>query len=216
MFEEWEGQLPQKFRGGKLVDGTRSTQTNFTPGLLGETSNGLERMKGKRHYEQSTEPKVSKWKPSIKTISEPQRAPEKPRRFASLGPIITDKKPRPERKHIQIPPSKEGPYLPNTTKMVRIENGSRVQDLPTNEFDFHKTQMGLKIRVPGLLEKRNSLPMKTAGDKPYKKPEQSLGFYHEGGLVVGSSNVARLKHQGKSVSNNDFATVISYDATSNI
>lgn len=215
MFQEWDGQAPQKFKGGKLVDGIKSPQTSFTPGLLGETSNGLERLKGKRHYESTSEVKINSWKPCIKTIRELHRSPEKPRRFSSLGPIITAKKLRPERKHIQISPSKESSHLPNHTKMVIADNGFRVQDLPATEFDFHKSQMGLKKRVTDLLDMRNSLPQKSLGDKSYKKPERSTNFYHEGGLVIGSSNIERLKHQGKSVSNNDFATVISYEATRN-
>lgn len=215
MFQEWEGQQPQKFKGGKLVDRLRSTQINFAPGLLGETSNGLGKLKGKRHYESQAEIKINKWKSCIKTIKEPQRKPEQPRRFSSLGPIITESKPRPERKHIQVSSSKEGSYLPHHTKIVRTDKGFRVQDLPTDEFDFHKTQMGLKKRVTDLLNMRNTLPQKSAGDKPYKKPEYSNKFYHEGGLVIGSTNINRFKHQGKSVSNNDFATVVSYEATRN-
>jgi hypothetical protein len=83
----------------------------------------------------------------------------------------------------------------------------------TDEYDFHKTQMGRKIRINDHETQRNGLEVRALGDKSYKKPEHSTGFYKEGGLISGSTISSRIPHQGKSAANNDFATVLSYEAT---
>ena len=52
--------------------------------------------------------------------------------------------------------------------------------------------MQRKIRIYGLEPQRNDIPVKTLGDKPYKYPEYSSNFYHEGGLIAGSTQKPRI------------------------
>jgi len=49
-------------------------------------------------------------------------------------------------------------------------------------------QMGRKRVIDSLEDQRNLVGVKCLGDKSYKYPEYSAGFYHERGLVPGSSN----------------------------
>lgn len=48
--------------------------------------------------------------------------------------------------------------------------------------------MGKKRILDSLEDHRNLLGVKAMGDKPYKYPEYSNGFYQERGLITGSSN----------------------------
>ena len=98
-------------------------------------------------------------------------------------------------------------------KTIFRNTGQRIQDLSTSEYNFHVTQMGRKIRIEDEKAQRNGLEVISPGDKAYKTPEHSSGFYREGGLVTGSTIATRAKYQGKSAANNDFATVLSYEAT---
>ena len=47
--------------------------------------------------------------------------------------------------------------------------------------------MGMKTRLKSLYDQRNGLPIKALGDKIYKHPDYTPGFFKEGGLVAGSS-----------------------------
>ena len=57
--------------------------------------------------------------------------------------------------------------------------------------------MGQKIRINTLSEMRNGLPSHVPGDKNYKNPEYTPGFYKERGLIVGSSNRLQNAEVGK-------------------
>ena len=57
--------------------------------------------------------------------------------------------------------------------------------------------MQKKIRIYGLEPQRNNLPVKSMGDKPYKYPQYAANFYHDGGLIAGSTHKPRL-HKGAS------------------
>lgn len=48
-------------------------------------------------------------------------------------------------------------------------------------------KMGTKTRIKTLYEMRNGLPMASLGDKHYKLPDYTPGFFQEGGLIAGSS-----------------------------
>lgn len=48
--------------------------------------------------------------------------------------------------------------------------------------------MGSKTRVTNLYDQRNGLPMASLGDKIYKHPDYTPGFFKEGGLIAGSTN----------------------------
>ncbi len=53
-----------------------------------------------------------------------------------------------------------------------------------------------KKRVAGFEGKRNELPMKSLGDKPYKFAEDSTDFYKEGGLIPGSTHPEKIEKKG--------------------
>ena len=125
-----------------------------------------------------------------------------------------------QKRHIQFQPLcvKERPL--HTKPVYRIVGGTatepcqlrRVQDVPSKEYDFHKSQLGFKQRVPDLFRMRNQLSYASLGDKPYKVVESSPEFYKGGGLMAGSTNVFRQPHQNRLCSY-DFATIGSYEAT---
>jgi len=196
MNEDWQGSRPKKFSGGKKIVQPVYSQTT-TEGLLGETSEGLVVMKGKKHFQQSECKEVMQWKPCVKKIDNPNPSvPKEPER-KHLSPVIKTQKPRPEKKHIQFSPSRSNkPEVPQHTKMVTV-NGIRVQDLPTSEYNDHKQLIGLKKRINGTEQMRNGISYKAPGDKSYKKPEQSAGFFKEGGLVAGSTQKPRIPHKAK-------------------
>jgi len=56
--------------------------------------------------------------------------------------------------------------------------------------------MGSKIRIKNLYDQRNGLPMTSLGDKVYKHPDYTPGFFKDGGLIAGSTNHARAKASG--------------------
>ena len=56
--------------------------------------------------------------------------------------------------------------------------------------------MGKKARVNSLYDQRNGLPMTSLGDKIYKHPDYTPGFFKDGGLIAGSTNQARTKASG--------------------
>ena len=54
----------------------------------------------------------------------------------------------------------------------------------------------MKARIKSLYDQRNGLPMTALGDKIYKHPDYTPGFFKEGGLVAGSTNALRMKSGG--------------------
>lgn len=212
MLQEWQGQTSSKFKGSKKIIGPYSTALNEVPGLLGETSIGIDRLKGKRHFETTECQTFKDWRPCFKK-SEKFVNDQKTLGVKRIDADHQKPKPRAEKKHIEsLARSDETEYQIHM-KTVFKDTGKRIQDAQTTEYDFHVTHLGRKIRVEGLEAQRNGLEVRSLGDKHYKIPEQSTGFYKEGGLIPGSTVANRIPHQGKSAANNDFATVISYDAT---
>lgn len=47
--------------------------------------------------------------------------------------------------------------------------------------------MGTKGRIKSMYDQRNGMPMASLGDKNYKHPDYTPGFFNEGGLVAGST-----------------------------
>lgn len=64
-----------------------------------------------------------------------------------------------------------------------------------NEY-LQEEKMGKKKKVLTMYEQRNGMPLKSLGDKIYKAPDYQPNFFKEGGLITGSSNVARMKSTG--------------------
>ena len=213
MLEEWEGQGSLRFRGSKKIIGPTTFENYEGPGLIGEINTGIDVIKGKKHFQTNECQTVKEWRPCFKK-SEKLEILQRNSCIKKIDPVYQDPKPRAEKKHIltketENPDSEYRIHM----KTVFAETGKRIQDHSTDEYNFHITQIGRKIRIPTLEAQRNGLEARSLGDKHYKKAEHSSGFYKEGGLITGSTIVHRVPHQGKSAANNDFATIISYDAT---
>mmetsp|Transcript_3512 Transcript_3512/g.3268 ORF Transcript_3512/g.3268 Transcript_3512/m.3268 type:complete len:118 (-) Transcript_3512:253-606(-) len=75
MFEEWDGERSQKFKGGiKALQ--PSYQTDFSlwgKGVMGETSTGIELLKSKKHFPPRYGKVLPDWKPCFKLVPPPQR-----------------------------------------------------------------------------------------------------------------------------------------------
>lgn len=67
--------------------------------------------------------------------------------------------------------------------------------------------MGQKKQIPTLIERRNEMLIKAPGDKHYKNSEYLTGYFHEGGLVPGSTNKLNLKKTQSRKSNNYYDTL---------
>lgn len=79
----------------------------------------------------------------------------------------------------------------------------------TNVFQVEKV-MGSKNRINTLYEQRNGCKLVALGDKIYKSPEFSTGFFKDGGLITGSTNAAR-KNTGGQGKNIDFYSGLTLD-----
>ena len=56
----------------------------------------------------------------------------------------------------------------------------------SNEYNQEKV-MTQKKRIKNLYDQRNGLPLTSLGDKVYKHPDYTPGFFKEGGLIPGST-----------------------------
>jgi hypothetical protein len=56
-----------------------------------------------------------------------------------------------------------------------------------------KIQCKQRVHDTNMGKKRNYIPVSSLGDKSYKGPDQSPGFFKEGGLIAGSSIIQRTK-----------------------
>lgn len=63
--------------------------------------------------------------------------------------------------------------------------------------EFLKTDMmGAKKRIITVNQARNGIGVAAPGDKQYKAVEYADRFFHEGGLIAGSTNKTHLKTAG--------------------
>jgi hypothetical protein len=58
---------------------------------------------------------------------------------------------------------------------------------------FLDRAMGRKGNIDGMEDQRNLLQLRALGDKHYKSPEYTTGFYNDGGLIPGASHKMRPK-----------------------
>lgn len=102
----------------------------------------------------------------------------------------------PERKHLDplLPamPFRRG--LPSSDwmrkKIVLDERGIPKSMSESTLLDL-EAQMNRKQRVPTTLDRRNFVPEASAGDHSYKSADRLPGFYEQGGLIPGSTNILR-------------------------
>jgi hypothetical protein len=95
----------------------------------------------------------------------------------------------PERAHLRdAHDSLKGPTMDNANfVMKKFDNANQGT---STEWNTEKS-MTQKARVNTLYDQRNGLNLTSLGDKNYKYPEYQPNFFHEGGLIVGSTNKPR-------------------------
>lgn len=102
-----------------------------------------------------------------------------------------------QRKHLEplIPAQPNARGLPSTDwtrkKVVLGESGKVAGAAGEAQAYNLEASMNRKQRVGGTLERRNMIPEASAGDHGYKSADRQPGFYAEGGLVAGSTNILR-------------------------
>lgn len=170
----WPGLLPSKFLGSRrhitVVDSLKDFSLNSLPSL------------GRQHYEEKYDhPKLEK--PSLKLFSHHnQRCQQEKvlevRKHYQFKPSV--KPDRAENKHFGLKTPSEEEKL----RGIRVykEEGMKGSVSWTLEGN-----MGEKGRVNGLSNMRNKLEIRSLGDKIYKHPDYSTGFFKEGGLIPGSN-----------------------------
>ena len=90
-----------------------------------------------------------------------------------------------ERRHVQpAHPSLLGPT--NDNLQIGLRPFDQANKTSSKEYNEEKV-MGMKKRVTNIYDQRNGLPMASLGDKIYKSPDYTPGFFKEGGLVAGST-----------------------------
>lgn len=131
---------------------------------------------------------VCMWRPSKRVLSEPGSFHlEKPEGKQRIEPASSKVYSMPERRHIRQVESKEEYYDRSVgTKIVVRDNGLRAQDQPAREVDL-QIELQRKVRPLDLSTQRNGITCRSLGDKCYRNPEYSMGFYKAGEIIVGSS-----------------------------
>lgn len=104
--------------------------------------------------------------------------------------MITDAKPRAERKHIEQAPS--GTYEDDE---VGIKTFIHLNNRRTQNEYLTTDKMGHKKRID-FEGQRNGIGVASLGDKKYKAVDYSDRFFHEGGLVAGSTHQIKIKSAG--------------------
>lgn len=194
--EEWTGAKPNRFRGG--------INTNVEQPSTREDAHAE-----RKHFEKRPSDTEAERKACFKKVEQPPTT--RPEYIKPQPPKPTEPKPRAERRHVPAYDSMMcEPEYPKVQNRVYTNTGTLVQYNPTSEYNDHQRFMGRKTRVATYEKKRNDLPVRSKGDKNYKKVEQSSAFYKGGGLIVGSTSIKRYPHQSK-IGASDFATVISYE-----
>ena len=89
-----------------------------------------------------------------------------------------------EKRHILEGCSGEWSFSPSLKTFHHLEPMKHV------EITVDKI-MGRKKLIESLQDQRNMLDVRSLGDKIYKNPEYSPGFYHNGGLITGSTHKLR-------------------------
>jgi hypothetical protein len=103
--------------------------------------------------------------------------------------VITEARPRAERKHIEEKPS--GTYEDDEVGIKTFVHHNRKS---MNEY-LTTDLMGKKKRIT-YEDARNGIGIKSLGDKMYKAVEYSDRFYYEGGLITGSTHQIKIKSAG--------------------
>ena len=77
----------------------------------------------------------------------------------------------------------------NSMHMTIHESGQPASRLRSDEYSLNDT-MSSKKRSKDILDKRNGIPVAIPGDKAYRDPSRSIGYYKHG--AVGLSHVIMI------------------------
>ncbi|CAI2378039.1 unnamed protein product [Moneuplotes crassus] len=145
--------------------------------------------KGRTHYESRVGYQPD-WRPSVGQIDFAKNHEiKRPSCKAAVNKVITDAKPRPQMKHIEQAPS-------GTYEDDEIGIRTFIHDNRKTIKEYHtENQMGRKKRID-FDQMRNGIGVNSLGDKKYKAVEYSEQFFHEGGLIAGSTHQVKIKSVG--------------------
>lgn len=209
---QWPGAMSQRFAPTRKILSTSHSamESEFqspVTGLLIPREKAGRWEAEKRHYEE-TYGKASQERRLCfhKTASLVTLSHE--RGLKHLSPTFTEAPQRAERLHIKQEFPESGPWRLHM-HMIKNEAGYRPQDLPSLDYDFHKTRLGRKKRVEDL---RNGLPVSSLGDKIYGAVEFAPQFFKQEGLAPTCTYRRRVKAADKGAAG-VFETVQSYAAT---
>jgi hypothetical protein len=98
-----------------------------------------------------------------------------------------------DRRHLVQGPSEQSDKITvdwTSRNIPKTENGQNRNQYRSEEFHLSDVLTRKKsVETEG--KRRNNIPTSVPGDKSYRKPEHSTGFYAEPGLVPGSTIVTR-------------------------
>ena len=179
---EWPGSTSAKFTTNKrhTAGNTDNNQGKHHP---------LFAMGGKTHYDGAY--KLSgeqKWSSSVRTFADKER--ERPNRAEGTKYLgVQDSASRAngkyerERRHMDVNAQTKTFYEENPISKAPFTCHNRKTQ---GEQVVEKT-MGGKDRIRTMYDQRNGCNLVALGDKIYKSPEFSTGFFHDGGLITGST-----------------------------
>ena len=179
--EEWGGQKSSKFLPNKK-------HINFEP-TIDPTYKQMFDSNGRKHL---TQPACQEkdFKPSVKQINfDANHEVKRPSQKAMVPGIISEAKARPQRRHAEEKIS--GTYEDDEVgkKTYVYHNRKTMSEYMTTDLMGHKKRTDF-------YGQRNGIGVASLGDKKYKAVEYDDRFFHEGGLVVGSTHQIKIKSAG--------------------
>lgn len=84
----------------------------------------------------------------------------------------------------------------NSMHVTIRDSGLPANRVRSEEYSLNDT-MTSKKRSSGVLDTRNQIPIAVPGDKSYRDPTQSVGYYRHGGMIPGSTFI---NSRGKAIS----------------
>lgn len=106
-----------------------------------------------------------------------------------------------ERRHFEVRNGEEKYPTPSYIKTFDVANKQS-----NKEYSLEKIIVS-KRRIQSVKQQRNFIDFSNPGDKSYKNPECTEGFFKEGGLIPGSSNAINFKKTVGKKANNFYQTL---------
>jgi hypothetical protein len=185
------------YKSGEWI-GSKPSHWNTSKKILKPIEKRNDINRGIRTYKlenKSAELREIQYRPAFKILSEKlssthqENTPKRGKRL--IKPNYTDPKTYPLKllnKNIVIKPQE-----------IRLKKQFQIPISAETEVEKFT---GQKIRLPTLDARRNYINLNSPGDKIYKNVEYSPGFFKNGGLIVGSTNVIKYKQSSGKKSDN--------------